>query len=162
MIKGFSRIQIALHWVVAVMIVFQLLMGDGMSQLWRQIEQGGAVPTTTAAWIHIIVGTLVLVFVLWRLFLRLTRGVPDAPAGESRALTVAGEAGHWLLYGLMIAMPVTGLLAWYGGVTSLAGLHAELLKTLLWVMIAGHVLAAIYHHFILKDGLIKRMMRSEK
>ena len=160
MVKGFSRVQIALHWGVAVMIIFQLLMGDDMSHLWRQIQQGGAVPTTTGAWIHIIVGTLVLVFVLWRLFLRLTRGVPDAPAGESRALTVAGDAGHWLLYALMIAMPATGLLAWYGGVASLAGLHGALLKTLLWVMIAGHVLAAVYHHFILKDGLIKRMMRA--
>ena len=161
MVTGFSRIQIGLHWAVGLMILYQLLLGDDMSSVWRQIERGNAVPTTTGAWIHIIVGTLILVLVLWRLSLRFTRGVPAAPAGESRALKVAGDAGHVLLYVLMIALPVTGLLAWFGGVTSLAGLHGLLLKSLLWLMIGLHVLAALYHQFIRKDGLIKRMMRAQ-
>ena len=59
----------------------------------------------------------------------------------------------------MLALPITGLLAWYGGVTSLAGLHGELLKTLLWVMIALHVIAALYHQFVLKDHLLDRMRK---
>jgi cytochrome b561 len=91
--------------------------------------------------------------------LRLTRGVPPSPEGTSSALHLAGNIGHALLYVLMIGLPVTGLLAWYGGVTSLAGLHGELLKSLLWLFIIGHIAAALYHHFILKDGLINRMRK---
>ena len=159
MVKGFSLTQIALHWTVGVLIVFNLLMGDDMSELWRQIERGAVVPTPTAAWIHIIVGVAVLALVAWRLALRLTRGVPAAPEGEGPVMRLAGQAGHIALYVLMIAMPVTGLLAWFGGVTSLADLHGELLKTLLWVMIALHVAAALYHQFILKNGLLNRMRK---
>ena len=159
MVKGFSLTQIALHWGVAVLIIYQLLMGDDMSGLWRQIQQTGPQATTTAAWIHIITGVAVLALVLWRLTLRFTRGVPAAPEGESRALKLAGDAGHILLYVLMIALPVTGLLAWYAGITSLADLHGGILKALLWLVIVGHVAAALYHHFILKDGLLNRMRK---
>jgi cytochrome b561 len=130
-----------------------------MSELWRQIEQTGPTPTTTGAWLHIIVGVLVLALVAWRLILRFTRGVPAAPEGEGRALKLAGDAGHILLYVLMIALPVTGLLAFYGGIESLGELHGELLKTFLWIVIALHVAAAFYHHFVLKDGLLNRMRK---
>ena len=75
------------------------------------------------------------------------------------AAKLAGDAGHILLYVLMIALPVTGLLAFYGGIASLGELHGGILKALLWVVIALHVLAAFYHHFILKDGLINRMRK---
>ena len=44
---------------------------------------------------------------------------------------------------------------------ALGGLHAELLKTALWVVIGLHVVAAFYHHFILKDGLLNRMRRAQ-
>ena len=159
MVKGFSRAQIAMHWGVAVLIISNLLMGDDISGLWRQIQQTGPMPTTTGAWLHIIVAIAALALILWCLTLRLTRGVPAAPAGESRALTLAGEAGHILLYALMIALPVTDLPAWYDGVTSLTDLHGGILQALLWLLIAGHVLAAIYHHFVLKDGLLNRMRK---
>ena len=58
MVKGFSATRIALHWLV--LVLYNLLRADDMSHLWRQIEQGTAVPTTTAAWLHIIVGCLAL------------------------------------------------------------------------------------------------------
>ena len=51
-------------------------------------------------------------------------------------------------------------LAWFGGVTALADLHGGLLKLLLWLVIIGHVVAALYHHFILKDGLLHRMRKA--
>ena len=159
MVNGFSRAQIALHWVVGLFIIYQLWFGDDMSHLWRQMQQTGPAPTTTGAWVHIILGTFILALVASRLTLRFTRGVPKAPPGESRALTLAGEAGHILLYILMIALPVTGLVAWYGGLDIMAELHGGILKALLWLVIAGHVLAAIYHHFILKDGLLNRMRK---
>ena len=159
MVKGYSRTQISLHWAVAILIIYQLLFGDDMSHAWRGFRDTGVATMSTAVWVHIIAGVLVLAFALWRLALRFTRGVPAAPEGEGSMMKLAGEAGHWALYILMLALPITGLLAWYGGVTSLAGLHGELLKTLLWVMIALHVIAALYHQFVLKDHLLDRMRK---
>lgn len=159
MVKGYSLTQIALHWVVGLLILFNLIFSDAMSALWDKVENGAVVPTTTFAWVHIIVGSSVLALVVWRLILRFSRGVPDAPAGEARLLTMAGHAGHYALYALMIAMPLTGLLAWFGGITDLAGLHSEVLKVLLWALIGVHVLAGLYHHFIRKDGLLNRMRK---
>jgi cytochrome b561 len=161
MVKGFSRVQIALHWVVAALIFFNLLMDNDLGRLMEQASQGGVAATTTVAWAHIIAGSAILVLAAWRLVLRFTRGVPEAPAGEGRMLKMAGDAGHVLLYVLMFAMPVTGLLAWFGGVTSLADIHGEALKIALWLLIIGHVVAAFYHHFYLKDGLLNRMRKAQ-
>ena len=123
------------------------------------LSPDGVTTMTLTAWVHIVTGVLVLAFAVWRLALRVTRGVPAAPAGESNLMKLAGEAGHWALYALMLAMPITGLLAWYGGVTSLAGLHGDILKVLLIVMIGLHVVAALYHQFMLKDNLLNRMRK---
>lgn len=161
MVKGYSRTQIGLHWAVGALILYNLLLGEDMSHVWRALNQTGAAETTTGAWAHIIVGSAVLLLVLWRLVLRLTRGVPAAPEGESALMRLAGSAGHVALYVLMIALPLTGLLAWYGGVTSLAGLHGELLKSLLWAVIVLHVAAALYHQVVLKDGLMERMRKPQ-
>ena len=160
MVKAYSRIQIALHWAVALLILFNLIFGEAMSELWDQIEDTGPTATTTGAWAHIIVGVAVLVFVAWRLVLRVTRGVPHAPAGTHPLLKLAGDAGHYALYALMIALPVSGLMAFFGGFEDLAELHGEVLKTLLWVLIVLHVLAALFHHFVLKDGLLNRMRKA--
>ena len=159
MVKGYSRTQISLHWAVALLVIYQLLFSDGMTEVWRGFRQTGTATMTTTAWVHIISGALVLTFAAWRLALHFSRGVPGAPAGESALMKLAGEAGHWALYTLMLAMPITGLLAWYGGVTSLAEVHGGILKLLLIIMIGLHLVAALYHQFVLKDNLLNRMRK---
>ena len=161
MVTGYSKIQIALHWATALFVLFNLIFSDAMTAAWRAFRKTGEASADAGAWAHIIVGVLVLLFALWRMSLRLTRGVPDAPAGESALVKLAGDLGHWALYALMLALPVTGLLAWFGGIATLAELHAEILKSLLWVTIVLHVAAAIWHHFILKDGLLDRMRKAQ-
>jgi len=160
MVKGYSRVQIMLHWAVAVLIVFQLIFGESMTEAWEAIEEGAAANMTLMVWAHIVAGIAVVALVCWRLALRLTRGVPAAPAGESAAIRVAGHLGHAGLYVLMIGAPITGLLAWYGGVTDLAEVH-ELAKPALIILILVHVAAALYHHFFLKDGLLDRMRKPQ-
>ncbi len=44
-LKGYSLTQIRLHWVVAVLIVFQLIFGEDMGQAWRTVREGGMLPT---------------------------------------------------------------------------------------------------------------------
>ena len=59
----------------------------------------------------------------------------------------------------MFAAPISGLLAWYGGVLSAADVH-ELFKPLIIILVVLHVAAALWHHFIRKDGLLNRMRKS--
>ena len=115
MVKGFSRAQMSLHWAVALLILFQLIFFDGMSKVWDTFSDTGVATLTTAASAHVI--------------------VPAAPAGESAPMNRAGAVGRWALYVLMLAMPITGLMTWFGGFTSLSGLHADILQLLLILLI---------------------------
>ena len=72
---------------------------------------------------------------------------------------MAAHVGHWALYALMVLAPVTGLAAWYGGIEAAAEVH-ELFKPLLIILVAVHVLAALFHQFVLKDNLLARMKRT--
>ncbi|MFC3181050.1 cytochrome b [Cypionkella sinensis] len=155
--KGYSATQIALHWLVAVLILFQLIFGEAMGTAWRAVRRDMVPDMTVAVWAHIIAGIAVLIFALWRLNLRASRGVPEAPPDRPLMMNAA-KWGHWALYAVMLLAPITGLVAWYGGVAEAAEVH-ELFKPVIIVLVAGHVLAALYHQFIRKDGLLLRMKR---
>lgn len=161
MVTGYSRAQISLHWAVALLIIYQLVFGEDMSHAWRALRDNPETATSFGAWVHIIAGILVLILALWRLALRMTRGVPEAPEVESPLIRLAGSLTHGGLYLLMLALPITGLLAWYGGISALAPLHGELLKLLTIVLIGLHVLGALYHQFVRRDGLMDRMRRPQ-
>lgn len=156
--KGYSARQIRLHWIVTALIILQFLLHEPMSEAWDLVEDG---QTAGADWLvlsHVIGGVLVLIFALWRLALRATRGVPPPPAGEPPHLARAAHLGHLALYALMIAMPLSGMAAWFGGIEAAAEAH-ELMKIALLALVAVHVLAALWHQFWLKDGLLLRMKR---
>eukprot|EP01032_Pedospumella_encystans_P025624 gene25624-28954_t len=96
-----------------------------------------------------------------------------------RPMQMAAHAGHFLLYVLMIAIPLSGWLmssakgvptVWFGVLPipdligkdkalgrSLAELH-EALNIGLLVLIAGHAAAAFFHHFFHKDDTLRRML----
>lgn len=154
--KGYSSAQIRLHWLIAALIVFQLIFGEDMGAVWRSFETTGSATLGAWGWAHVVVGIAVLALAIWRLELRWARGVPDAPAGDSARQAKVASAVHWLLYALMVIAPLSGIIAWYGGVAAAAEFH-EILKPVFIVLIAGHFVAALYHHFWLKDGLLNRM-----
>lgn len=160
MVKGYSRTQIALHWVVMVLVFFQLVAGDSMTRVWWDGQKTGHVEMTTAARLHIIVGITILVLMLWRLGLRLIRGVPEVPDEQGPMVKLAGEIAHWSFYALLLLLPISGLLVWFGGVEALYRLHGSLLKALLYLLIAAHVGAAFWHQFIVRDGLLARMRKA--
>lgn len=156
--KGYSARQIRLHWLVAVVIVLQFVLHEPISQAWDGIEAGQSPAFNWLILAHIAGGALVLVFALWRLVLRQSRGVPPAPETEAAPLRVAAHLGHLALYALMIAMPLSGMAAWFGGIRAAAEAH-EVMKAALMALVAVHVIAALWHQFWLKDGLILRMKR---
>ena len=155
----FSRTQIILHWTVVALIAFQFLAHDGMEHLWRASQRGGTVSAsdTNLAYLHIFCGCLVLMLVLWRLVLRLTRGAPVAPEAEPVALRVVAALSHFALYALIIVLPVSGLAAWFFGVAPAAGVHL-IAKTVLLPLIFLHAAGALAHHFIWKTDVLKRML----
>lgn len=67
--EQYSRIQIALHWLVFLLICVQFLFHDGMEDAWHAYVREGVGDATAGALLHIVTGVAVLVFVLWRLSL---------------------------------------------------------------------------------------------
>jgi cytochrome b561 len=154
--QGYSRLQILLHWTIAALILFQLIFGDSMNAVGRAARHGTvASPTDQAlASAHYWVGIAVLVLVALRLVMRFTRGTP-APIG--RGLAVQGaKIVHGIFYLLLVAVPVTGLLAVYVS-DKFDDIHT-LGKPLFIGFIAVHALGALFHHFWLKDGTLRRML----
>jgi cytochrome b561 len=161
--QGYSVTQIGLHWLIAGLLVFNAFFsGDGMKGAWRSYERGGDVTgfSGLVPQLHLWAGVAILAFALWRLFLRVTRGVPDAPAEESAIMRLAAHGTHILLYVLMLALPLTGLAVYYLGIGVLGDVH-ELLFWPLVALVLLHVGGALYQRFILKTGVLNRMVRPE-
>ena len=157
--KGYSSAQIGLHWIIALLIALQFLFNEPMGEAFDSVMRGTVPPFSWAVWAHIAGGVAILALVLWRVALRRSRGAPPPPEGEGTLLGRAATLGHWALYALMVLAPATGLAAWYGGIEAAAELH-ELFKPLLIILVAVHVLAALFHQFVLKDNLLARMKRT--
>ena len=66
------------------------------------------------------------------------------------------EAGHWVLYALMLAVPLLGAITWFGSFDATGDLHVLVMNVLV-VVILGHAAMAIFHHYVLKDGLLGKM-----
>lgn len=154
---GYSGVQILLHWAIAVLIGVNWFISDGMEQAFDAHTEGQAVAFWPAT-IHIYVGMTVLVLVLARIAIRLMRGAPAAPQGTSKLIDLAGHASHFVLYGLLLLVPTFGAVAWYLGFDPAGGLHV-LTMNLMLIIIGVHAVAALFHQYVIKDGLLLRMMR---
>jgi cytochrome b561 len=154
--SGYSRLQIALHWVIAVLIPLAWLSSGGAEEAWDAMEKGAAAPGFVP---HVAFGMAILALVVLRLVIRLRRGAPEAPGVPGSLAVRAADWGHWLIYLLMIAVPLGGMSIFFGGMDN-GDIHG-LFANVLMVVVVGHALVAIYHHVVLKDGLIRRMMKAE-
>ena len=154
---GYSGAQIALHWTIAVLILFNYIYSDGMGRaLHARLDGTPATDLGINPSVHVWVGVAVLVLSLIRLGLRLGRGVPE-PGGEG-LVQVAAEWGHRLLYLLMILVPVAGMITWFGRVDAAGDIHGVLANALM-IVAGGHAAMAIYHQFVMRDGLLDRRTR---
>jgi len=157
-VKGYSRRQILLHWTVALIVIPQFLLHDDMAAAWRAVRKGEDYVNTPLVAFHIYAGIAILALMIWRLAVRLRRGVPPQPAAEHPALKLVAALTHWALYALLILLPVTGLAAWYGGFGTAGEVH-EAMKLPLFALFWLHVLGALFQQFVLKTGILSRMMR---
>jgi cytochrome b561 len=171
--ERWGAVSQSLHWLIVLLILAQgsvgLLMGD-MRNSPDKIQVYA---------LHKSVGLTILVLVVLRLLWRLYAGAPRPVAGTPRWKQRVAAAIHWLLYALLLAMPLSGWLfnsaagfplQWFGlfnlpaiasqdpGLRELAGqAHALLFWTLVTVATV-HAAAAFHHHLFLRDGTLARML----
>ncbi|OAN81282.1 hypothetical protein A8B78_09775 [Jannaschia sp. EhC01] len=158
-VTGYSRLQIILHWLVFALIAQQYIFKDAMSAAWDRLGEGLEATFDPLVLAHVAGGALILIFALWRLMLRARRGVP--PAIEApKVQGILAKLTHLGLYALMILMPVSGAVAWFGGVEAAAQGH-NVMKIILLALVALHVVGALYHQVVLRDGTLARMRRAQ-
>ena len=156
-VQKYARLQVVLHWATLAVLLVSFISHDAMEAAWRALRRGteGFEPAIGTQ-VHVAAGLLVLGLTLLRLGLRFKNGAPPPVEGQSPILTLASSMVHGLLYLVLLALPITGLAAWFGGITDLGSVHG-VLYTLGLVLVAGHVAAALFHQFVLKDRLLARM-----
>ncbi len=155
MVKTYSRAHVILHWVTLLLILQQFVFHDGISNAFRAMLRGQDIVPSPAIAAHVFGGFLVFVFALTRIAMRASHGVPpEAEAPPAQKL--AAKAVHLGLYAVMIAMPVSGAVAWFQGVEAAGDAH-EVMKVLLLVLVGLHVLGSLWNQFVMKDGLMRRM-----
>jgi len=174
----YDAISMAMHWATAVVVTIACILGPGG---FGRLMRNGIDPASRSdiVW-HESLGMLILALTLLRLLWLALR--PAAPQfSMSTWMHLASKGVQAALWGLMLALPVTALLYLGGGghpLTLLGGLRVDkmplianlaIAKLVNWgdvhqflgdaiMWLAGlHAAAAIYHHFVLKDGVLRSM-----
>ena len=175
MAPHYTKTAKALHWLMAIMIFGMFALGTYMQDLPLSPDK-----LKLYSW-HKWAGVTVFLLVLFRLAWRVGHRPPPLPTGMPKLMQFAAHAGHLALYGLMLVIPLSGWLmssakgfqtVWFG-VLPLPDLLAkdkelgDLLQTvhmslnlLFATVIAGHIGAALKHHFVDRDDILIRMLPS--
>jgi len=170
--ERYTFIQKALHWTIALAVIGALAGGTLIDWL-----ENGAFKNQVYA-LHKATGILILGLMLLRVVARFVFGTPPLPAGIPGWQRTAAAGSHFLLYALILIMPVIGWAAtsafpapipFYGlfDVPPLIGKDRELSKQLFEIhaimgkviiaLIAVHIAAALHHAVVRKDGVFRRM-----
>lgn len=153
---GYSRAQVLLHWGVMVLVLLQIVLHNGIDEAWDVGEDTGSFSITPGVVIHFAIGSMILGLTMWRFGLRRNLGVPPPSAETPPVFQRLSQVVHWAFYALLILLPVTGAIAWGQKSFALAETHEFLLDTLL-ICIGLHVVGALYHAAVAKDGVLSRM-----
>jgi cytochrome b561 len=170
-VSRYHPLMVALHWLLAVMIVAMLIVGF----LWLAATPNADPQKIAVLRLHMAGGMLILALMAIRLLVRLlTSRPPDATTGYPLIDWIA-PVSHYGFYVLALLMAgtgfATGILAGLPDIV-FAGSGDPLPPTfaiyptwfahrtiamILVGLIVLHALAAFYHHLVRKDGLLRRM-----
>ena len=167
---AYAPVAIALHWAVFLLVVAVGWLGL-LHDDWPRAPQ--------AFWIniHAVLGLLMLALVLARIAWRMKHPAPELPADVGAFSRKVSHPAHMLLYALLIVIPVIGIVTFvfHGRVFDFGlfqlDLHVPRNKAIfhptedwhgylaygLFGLAGVHALAALWHHFIRKDGVLRRM-----
>lgn len=170
----YSKRVVIAHWLTLLLLIAAYFLGEAVAEAREGSEALGASGATIAQYVaHSLAGGAVVLLTILRLFFRKTDGVP-APVGKGLMDKVATGVHH-ALYLVLFLLPFSGMMivlsspiakAILGGDPTLLPIkfHGtpahevhEILVTLLFVLVGIHIIGAIKHQFLMKDGLISRM-----
>ncbi|WP_037309935.1 cytochrome b/b6 domain-containing protein [Ruegeria halocynthiae] len=185
--SSYGSVTKAFHWLTALLIFTALPLGLIANDLAHAIYDP-AIATTEddIAWaarlfsIHKTVGVTVFFVALARILWALTQPKPGLLNAENKPEAFAAETVHWLLYGSLVLVPLTGWLhhaaaegfapiLWPFGQNlpfvpksaHLAELTAGLHWLFIWVLAGSlvlHIAGALKHHVVDKDSTLRRML----
>ena len=158
---GYSVLQISLHWIIAALVLFQLIFGESMTAAVDAAAEGTKASAFDLqfASLHYWFGIAILALVGVRLAVRLMRGVPAAHPSSPVWTDLIARLAHGLFYLLLVAVPVTGLLGYYVE-KPFGDIHAWA-KPVFIGLISVHALGALFHQLWMKDGTLSRMLKPE-
>jgi cytochrome b561 len=169
--KQYHRVAIRLHWAIAGLIL--VAFGLGLTvDLFPKRWESGIINS------HALLGLLALCLSFFRIGWRLTHRVPDLPETIGPLTRVASKAGHAALYILMFLVPLIGIptLLYRGRGLDLMIFqiaspfertpavfrplteYHEIAAFALVALAAGHIIAALFHPFVGRNGLLLRML----
>jgi cytochrome b561 len=171
----YSRPQIALHSLMTLLILALYAVGLSVDFFEKPLR-----PTIIN--LHALGGLLVLVLLVPRLLLRFVTTSPAYPAKMGPRFIAIAKAGHAAIYALMVVVPALGITTFLlrGAPLNLyftqypapfpanpdlaeqfQQVHLYAAHALI-ALVAGHALVALFHHFVLRDGLLERMKAAAK
>jgi len=186
MMKRYTRVAMALHWLMAAIMLANIVIGVTFPEAGPGVKYA---PKPLLP-LHISLGLSALVLVVGRIAWRLTHRPPaDAPT-MARWEVIAAHLGHLALYALMVAIPFSGWLVLsahkvqknqltiFGVIpwphfpifpslpepvvdrwhNGLVVFHALCATWLLPILLVIHVTAVIKHHLLDRDPVLKRML----
>lgn len=169
--ENYGSLAKFLHWSIVILIIAQYFMAETADELPDGLEKLQLISRHKS--VGMLVFGLALVRIAWKV---MNKGLP-APVGEG-LVKKAAAAGHGLLYLLILALPLSGwamssaanypvtFFGWFQFPSLVAENHdlhellEEVHEALFYTVVivaVGHALAALYHHFMLKDDVLRRM-----
>jgi cytochrome b561 len=172
-IQAYTVTARVMHWLIAVLVLLMIPLGFAAANEW-----GG--PAAAMLYnLHKSIGAVLLPLVALRLLWRLGHPPPPLPADIPPLQQFVAHSTHWLLYALLLIQPTVGLIATsaYPAPVPIFGLFElphvwpadralsdrlfflhRMLGIALAVVAAGHIGAALQHHFVRKDRILMRMI----
>lgn len=166
--KQYSKRTAFLHWAVFILVIAAFYLGHQLD------ESRDAAAKLSMYPFHFLLGNSVLLLTLLRIYFRKQDGEP-LPANANPLLNKVAAATHLLMNLTVIAVTFSGLVTAAtsgvidalktGDVKLIPDFHRvaakefhELFIGILVALVLLHIAAALYHQFIVKDKLLRRIM----
>ena len=170
---GYTGTAKALHWTIVALLIMQFVLAWTMPEIRRDTK-----PDTLIN-LHLSFGALILIVAVIRLVWRASHAEPPPEGGVPPWQLQSARIVHWLLYALLFVVPILGWInaSWRGFPVNMFGLfelpklvatrapglrwtgdvHGLLANYLMLMLVGLHVAAGLYHYFVRRDRVLKRM-----